>query len=110
MMPLCTIATPSREICGWALSRGRDAVGGPAGMRDADLTADRRRVERVLQTPSPCRRCAGARAVPVIEHRQAGRIVAAILEAAQTLHEDGNRIAFGDHTHDSTHAGAPLAG
>ena len=89
--------------------RGRDAVGRPAGVSDTYLTADRRRVERVLQTPHFADG-SKAREPAIVDHSQTGRIVAAILEPAQTLHENRHRIAFGDDTHDSTHTGAPLAG
>src|SRR6266404_1253391 len=82
--------------------RGRNAMGGPSGMRDADVAADRSRVECVLenlhladgpQTGDPA----------TLEHGDARRIIAAVFQATQSLHEDGNRVALRNDTHDSTH-------
>src|SRR5712671_3840630 len=82
--------------------RGRNAMGRPSGMRDADVAADRSRVECVLenlhladgpQTGDPA----------TLEHSDARRIIAAVFQATQSLHEDGNRVALRNDTHDSTH-------
>src|SRR5436309_2002500 len=42
-----------------------------------------------------------------VEHGNAGRIVAAVLEPPQTLHEDRYDIALGDRSNDSAHGFVP---
>jgi hypothetical protein len=58
-------------------------------MRNADVAADRSRVECILEdlhlTDGPQTRDAAA-----IEHGDAGRIIAPVLQATQSFHEDGN--------------------
>src|SRR5580693_5228171 len=82
--------------------RGGHAVSRPAGMGDAHRTADRSRINRVLKhlhlADGP-----QARDPAAVDDGDAGRIVAAVLEAAQTFHEYGYRVALRDHTHDATH-------
>ena len=82
--------------------RRRHAVGGPPRMRDAHVAADRGRVERILEN---LYLADGAQAgdPSVLEHRDTGRIVAAVFQAPQTLHENGDRVAFRNHTYDSAH-------
>src|SRR5271155_728548 len=81
---------------------GRYAVSRPASVRNTYVTCDRGGVERLLEN---VHLADGALAgnLSVLEHGDAGRIVAPVLEASQTLHEDGNRVAFRNHTYDSTH-------
>src|SRR5258708_7418790 len=89
--------------------RGRNAMSGPSSMRNADVAADRSRVERLLENfhfadgPE-----AGDSAG--VEHGDALGIVAAVFQAAQSLHEDGNRVALCNDTHDSTHLQSAPAG
>ncbi len=88
---------------------GGNPVGGPACVRNADVAADGGGVERFLKDLHLAH---GAQAgePPRLEYRDAGRIVAAILQPAQSLHQNGDCIAFRDHTDDSTHAAwAPFA-
>jgi hypothetical protein len=49
MMPLWTIARPSRETCGMRVALAGHAVRGPAGVGDADVARDRARGDRVLE-------------------------------------------------------------
>ena len=41
--------------------------------------------------------------LPVVQNRDPGGVVAAVLEPPQTLHQDWNRATLGDHAHDATH-------
>src|ERR1700722_6783604 len=86
-----------------SIVRGRDAVRGPAGVGNADVAANRSRVERLLQDPHLAD---GAQAgdPSALEHGNAGRIVAAVLQAPQSFHQNGNRVALRNHTDDSTHS------
>jgi hypothetical protein len=68
--------------------RRRHAVRGPASVGDADGSVQRLRIERVLKGLDLAHRAQSGH-MPVIEHRQAGRIVAAIFQTTQPLHEDG---------------------
>src|SRR5579863_6337746 len=87
---------------GVGIFRGRNAVGRPAGVGDTYVSRDRGCVERLLEN---VHFDDGALAgdPSVFEHGDTGRIVAAVLEAPQALHEDGNRVAFRNHTYDATH-------
>jgi hypothetical protein len=84
--------------------RGRNAVSRPSGMRNAHGAGDRSRIDGILEDLNLTD---GAQAgdPPVLDHGKAGRIVAAVLQATQTLHEDGYRVALRNHTHNSTHIG-----
>src|SRR3984885_10397620 len=77
-------------------------MGRPTRVRNADVAADRRRIERLLQDPDLAD---GAQAgdLAVFEHSNAGRIIAAVLQAPQSFYENGNRVALRNDTHDSTH-------
>src|SRR5258708_14097116 len=89
--------------------RGRNAMGGPSGVRNADVAADRSRVERVLENLHLADR-PQTRDPTALDHGDAGRIVAAVFQATQSLHEDGNRVALRNDTHHSTHVRpAPVA-
>ena len=66
------------------------------------MTADRGGLERVLETPYFADGAQPGEPA-VLEHREAGGIVAAIFQPAQAFHQDGNGVAFSDHTHDSAH-------
>src|ERR1700687_1679025 len=83
---------------------GRDAMSRPSGVRNAHVAADRSRVERFLKN---LHLTDGSQAgdPAAVEHGNAGRIVAAVLQATQSLHEDRDRVAFRNDTYDSTHAG-----
>ena len=86
------------------IARGRNAVGGPAGVRDADVPGDRlpprARPARALTLPTVRTRASCPCGVST---RKSGRIVAAILQPAQSFHEDGDGIALRDHADDSAH-------
>src|ERR1700733_14207772 len=88
---------------GMGIVRGRNTVRGPAGVGNADVAADRSRIERLLQD-SYLADGAQAGDPATLEHGYAGRIVAAILQAPQPFHENGNRVALRNHTDDSTHS------
>ncbi len=90
------------------IARGRHAVGGPAGVGDADVPRDGRRGERVLQCLDLAHRAQTGELMTLGQHGEPRRIVAAVLEAPQALDEDRNRIAFRNNTDDSAHALSPL--
>ena len=85
------------------IARGRHAVGGPAGVGDADVTLNRRRGEGVLQSLDLAHRAHAGELMLLRQHGEPGRVVAAVLEAPQALDEDRNRIAFRNNTDDSAH-------
>ena len=60
-------------------------------------------VDRVLQH---LHLADGAQALEVrraVQHRDAGRVVAAIFQPAQPFHEDGNDVPFSDGSDDAAH-------
>jgi hypothetical protein len=83
---------------------GRYPVGRPARVSNADMAGDRGGVECFLQNLHLADGTQARHMTP-LDHGDACGIVAAVLQAAQPLHEDGDRVALRDHTHDSTHIG-----
>ena len=103
MMPLWTMARPSCEMCGCALrSEGTPCVAqrvcamptwpcvGSASMASWSI----------LTLPTVRRRLSLRRAV---EHGDAGGVVAAVFEAAQPFHEDGDDVPLSDGSDDAAH-------
>ena len=78
------------------------AVGGPARVRDAGGARDRRRGIQRFELPDLAGR-AHARELSVFQHRDAGRVVAAVLQRLEAGDEQGHDIALGDGSDDSTH-------
>src|SRR5690554_3102125 len=82
---------------------GGFAVGGPAGVSDAQMAVDWVGFKGVFQFDDLAD-CAGAfYAVARGEDGDAGGVVAAVFEAAQAFNEDGGDVAFGDGADDSAH-------
>src|ERR1700733_14537336 len=88
---------------GMGIFSGGYAVGRPARMRNADRARDRLRVERILKDLDLADGTQ-SRQFPVIEDGQSGGVVTAVLQAAQSLHQNGNRAALGNHAPDSAHS------
>ena len=82
----------------------RHAVRGPARVRDADLAvrsgAASRASSSMRTLPTVRRR---VEVLGAVEDRDAGRVVAAVLEPPQTLHQDGDDVALRDCSDDSAH-------
>ena len=82
---------------------GRDAVRGPARVRDADLAVRGVGFDRVLEHLDLAD---GAQALELggaVEHGDAGGVVAAVFEAAQPLHQDRDDVALSDGSDDAAH-------
>ncbi len=82
---------------------GRHAVRRPARVRDAELAVGRIRVDRVLQH---LHLADGAQALEfggAVQYGDAGGVVAAVFEPAQSLHQDGDDVALSDRSDDSAH-------
>ena len=79
------------------------AVSSPTRMRDADLAPGRILIDGILQHLDLTDRAQARETVGAIEDCDAGGIIAAVFQPAQTLHEDGDDIALGDRSDDSTH-------
>ena len=104
MMPLCTTATrPDSSVCGWALA----SVAGPwvaQRVWPMPVVPAKRLGSTVGQVAHP----AGLLGHPdpaAAQHGDAGRVVAAVLEAGQSLEDDGGRVLAADVADDSAHGG-----
>jgi len=87
----------------------RRAMRGPARVRDAGAGLDR--VARDLGFEfGDARGAAGAAQLAALVHRDAAGVVAAVLEALQTLDQDRDDVAGADRTDDSAHDGVLLEG
>ena len=80
---------------------------GPARVGDADLAGGGGLLERLIEHAHLADRAQPGEMLRPVEHGNAGRIVAAILEPPQTLHEDRYDIALGDRSNDSAHGFVP---
>jgi hypothetical protein len=82
---------------------GRHAVGGPAGMGDAQVAVDGGFFHQLPQHGHLAHRADAADMAVGLAHRQARRVIAAIFQALQALDQDGNDVALGDGADDATH-------
>src|SRR5205807_371741 len=80
---------------------------GPARVGDADLAGGGGLLERLIEHAHLADRAEPGEMLRPVEHGDAGRIVAAVLEPPQTLHEDRYDIALGDCSNDSAHGFVP---
>src|ERR1700741_728204 len=82
---------------------GGHAVRRPARVRDADLAVRRARVDRVLQH---LHLADGAQALEpgrAVQDRDAGGVVAAIFEPAQSFHQDRDDVPLSNGSDDAAH-------
>ncbi len=81
---------------------------GPARMCDAHLAVGVIGVDGVLEH---LHLADGAQALEMrraVQHRNAGRVVAAIFQAAEPFHEDGNDVPVSDGSDDTAHVTVPF--
>ena len=86
---------------------GRHAVRGPASVRDADLAARGRLVDRILQRLHLADGADALQLVRAVQDGHTGRVIAAVFEAAQSFHQDGDDVALCDGSDDATHVEGP---
>ena len=86
-----------------SVAGGRQAVGRPPGVRDADMPRDRLGVQAVLQHLHLAESATARQLMVGAEHRDPRGVVTAIFEAPQTLHKNGYGISLRHHTDDSAH-------
>ena len=103
MMPLCTIATCSPLMCGWALrSAGMPCVAQrvcamPSGPSTGAL------IQQFLQLGDLADRADALQVRVVAANRDAGRVVAAVFEPSQPFHQNGDDVTFGDGSYYAAH-------
>ena len=108
MMPLCTTATPPGLVrVGVAL--GRRAVRRPAGMADAGMAADRILHEQVGERDQLADRAAAGEAA-VVQRRDAGAVVAAVLEPLQRLEDQRRDLVAAEDARRCRTSGGGLSG
>jgi hypothetical protein len=105
-MPLCTTTTsPVMPICGWALR----ALGSPwVAQRVCPMPIAPTRGDSA--PGSQARQLAGVAAhfdMAVFQHRQAGRIIAAVFQPLQPVQDNRRRVCAANITNDSTHSRDP---
>jgi hypothetical protein len=82
----------------------RHAVRGPAGVRDTERAVAGRALERILERLNLANRPQAGQVMGIIDDGDARGVVPPIFEPAQSFHQDGNDIALGDCSDNSTHA------
>ena len=93
---------------GMGVGRGRRAVGGPAGVADADGAAGQAVGQLLLQHAELARGLADLEAVAV-HHRDARRVIAAVLEAPEPLEQQPGGLPGSDVADDATHSRGGLS-
>ncbi len=94
---------PGHAQVGMGVARRGRAVGRPARVPDAQVALHGRFCHHLCQA----RQLAGVAAdfdVPVFEHGKPGRVVAAVLQAAQAVQDDRRGITRSNVTNNSTHS------
>ena len=79
------------------------AVGGPAGVPDAVEPVHRLQAQRLLQVVELALAAADVQPAVLAHHRDAGRVVAAILQPLEPVHQDGHHCFLADVTDYSAH-------
>jgi hypothetical protein len=78
-------------------------MGGPAGVRNADLAGGGRLCERLIEHAHLADRAQAGEMLRAVEDRDPGRIVATVLKPPQPFHQDRHYVALGDRSDDSAH-------
>ena len=78
-------------------------MGGPAGVADADLTGRGRDLKDLLQSFDDLSFLFAGLQALCINNGQAGAIVSAIFQTAQTFQKDRGGLLFSDISYNSTH-------
>jgi hypothetical protein len=84
------------------IRRGGRAVRGPAGVADTQRAGGRGTLQPLLEHAQLARRLHHLDTV-TIHDREAGRVVAAVLHAAQSVDDQARRLAGADIPYDATH-------
>src|SRR5262245_53221369 len=98
MIPLwMTTMRPVQSRCGWA------AVRGPAGVRDPVPAVDRLLRKHLLEVAELPGRAPDRQLTVPVDDRDTGGVVAAVLELAQSLDQDLDRLLGSDVSDDPAH-------
>ena len=81
------------------------AVRRPSGVGDAEVGGGRRGVDGFLQALHLADGAQALELAGAVDHGDAGGVVAAVLEAPQALHEDGDDVTLRDGADDAAHGG-----
>src|SRR5471030_770055 len=87
----------------------RNAVRCPARVRYAYASLDWQFDQRLLERTDLADRSQPLHVAGMVDHRDASRIVAAVLEPLESLDQHRRNVAIGDATDDSTHIRLVLA-
>ena len=110
MIPLwMTVISPVQSRCGMGVEVVGPAVRRPARVGEADRGVRRPVGDGRLEVDQLARPLLDEQVTGVIDEGDAGRVVAAVLEALEPFDEDGARLPGTGVTDDAAHSGLPLA-
>ncbi len=110
MIPLwMTVIGPGAILVRMRVQVIRPAVRRPARVGDTDRRIGGPAIERGPQIEELAGPLLDEERAEVVDERDPGRIVAAIFQPGQTLHQDGGRLARTRIADDSAHGILPLA-
>ena len=106
MIPLwMTVISPVQSRCGWALRSFGPAVRRPARVGEADRGVRRPVGDGGLEVDQLAGPLLDEQVTRVIDQGDAGRVVAAVLEALEPFDQDGPRLPGTGVTDDAAHWG-----
>ncbi len=88
---------------GMGVFLGGTPMRGPAGMADPVRTVHRIQAYAVFQVAQFAGSAAHAERAILVQHGESRRVVTSVLQAAQTVQNDGNRFALSDIADNSAH-------
>nr|BFE92795.1 hypothetical protein GCM10020185_33310 [Pseudomonas brassicacearum subsp. brassicacearum] len=90
-----------------SVTLARRAMGGPAGVGDAQATEQRFGFQRLLQLADLARTTHAFELLVVGKHRHTGAVITAVLQALEAFEQDCCDVAFSNGADNSTHAISP---
>ncbi len=95
---------PARLVgMGMGIDVGGRAMGGPAGVANADATGNRFGLQQRRETLADASHPLAHGEAIAVQHGHSGAVVAAIFQPAQPFQQDGRRRLFTDISDDATH-------
>ena len=89
---------------------GGRAVGGPAGVADAEAPRQRAALQKLRQALINLALLLLNVQGPAVDHGHSGAVVTSVFEPAQALHQDRPRLALADIAYNSAHNSVTISG
>src|SRR6266436_5263358 len=88
---------------GMGVSLGRHAMGGPASVRDSDLSESRHLLQCFVEHANLTHSPQSLQMLRAVEYGYPRRVIATVFQPVQPLHQDGHYVALRYRSDDSAH-------